>query len=53
MNRVVRKAVSRGGKPEPEGLGLSKYGNVKFFIDKAGRILYSPHFIYDGPTLRG
>ncbi|MCX6568818.1 MAG: hypothetical protein NT147_07195 [Candidatus Aminicenantes bacterium] len=53
MNRIESKAAIRGEKPEQGGVGLGKYGNVKFFIDKADRILYSPPFIYDGPTLRG
>jgi hypothetical protein len=53
MNRAETKAFYRGEKPEPGRSGLNKIGNVKFFIDKAGRILYPPHFIYDGPTLWG
>ena len=53
MNRAEIKAAIRGEKPERAGIGLEKGGNVKFFIDKASRILYYPHFICDGPTLRG
>ncbi len=53
MNKAETKAVNRGENPEPTLLGLEKIGNVKFFIDKASGILYSPHFICDGPTLWG
>ena len=53
MNRAEIRASIRGEKPEWTGLGLGTGANVKFFIDKASWILYSPHFIYDGPTLRG
>jgi len=53
MNRVEIKPAIRGEKPERAGIGLEKGGNVKFFIDKARRILYSRHFIFDGPTLWG
>ncbi|MCJ7485772.1 MAG: hypothetical protein MUQ25_06340 [Candidatus Aminicenantes bacterium] len=53
MNRVAIKAAIRVKEPERLGLGMNKGGNVKFFIDKADRILYAPRFIYDSPTLRG
>lgn len=53
MNRAEIKAAIRGERPERAGIGLEKGGNVKFLVDKAGRILYSPHFIFGGPTLRG
>lgn len=53
MNRVEIKAAIRRERPEQAGLGLEKGGNVKFFIDKASRMLYPPPFICDGPTLRG
>jgi len=53
MNRAEIEAAIRQEQPEQAGLGLEKGGNVKFFIDKAGRMLYPPRFICDGPTLRG
>jgi hypothetical protein len=53
MNRVETKAAIRRERSEPAGLALGKGGNVKFFIDKASRMLYPPAFICDGPTLRG
>ena len=53
MNRAEIEAAIRQEMPEQAGLGLGKGGNVKFFIDKAGRMLYPPRFICDGPTLRG
>ena len=53
MNRTAIRVAIRGERPEETGLGQEKIGNVKFFIDKAGRILYAPHFICSGPTLRG
>jgi hypothetical protein len=53
MNRVEIKAAIRRGRPEQASLGLGKAGNVKFFIDKASRMLYSPPFICNGPTLMG
>jgi hypothetical protein len=53
MNRVKIKTAIRRGRPELAGFGLGKAGNVKFFIDKAGRMLYPPAFICDGPTLWG
>ena len=53
MNRVEIEAAIRLERPEQADLGLGKGGNVKFFIDKASRMLYPPPFICDGPTLRG
>jgi hypothetical protein len=53
MNRAEIEAVFRQEWPEKAGLGLDKGGNVKFFVDMAGRKLYPPRFICDGPTLRG
>ena len=53
MNRGEIKAAIRGKMPDRAGICQVKGRNVKFFIDKASRILYSPHFIFDGPTLRG
>jgi hypothetical protein len=53
MNSVKIEAAIRRERPEQSGFGLRKGGNVKFFIDKASRMLYPPAFICDGPTLRG
>ncbi len=53
MSKGETQAAIRGEMPERTSLGLKKDGNVKFFIDKAARILYSPRFVYGGPTLRG
>jgi hypothetical protein len=53
MNRVEIEAAIRRKRPEQAGLSLEKGGNVKFFIDNAGQMLYCPPFICDGPTLRG
>lgn len=53
MNRVEIKAAIRREKPGQAGLGLGKGGNVKFFIDKASRMLYPPRSICEGPTLKG
>ena len=53
MSKGETQTAIRGEMPERTRLGFKKGGNVKFFIDKAARILYSPPFVYDGPTLRG
>ena len=53
MNRGEIKAAIRGKMPDRAGISQVKGRNVKFLIDKANRILYSPHFIFDGPALRG
>jgi hypothetical protein len=53
MNRAEIEAAIRQEKPEQAGPSLKKGGNVKFFIDKANRMLYPLRFICDGPTLRG
>ena len=53
MNSVKIEASIRQEGPDQAGLGLEKGRTVKFFIDKAGWMLYSPPFICEGPTLRG
>jgi hypothetical protein len=53
MNRGEIKAAIRGKMPDRASISQVKGRNVKFLIDKANRILYSPHFIFDGPALRG